>query len=75
MRSVSVRARGVALLLFIVLATAVPVLADERPPGTEPPEHRIHVPVGATSAQEQDELSVWDLFLIWLQHRIHVPVG
>ena len=75
MRSVSVRARGAALLLFLVLSTAVPVLADEPPPGMEPLDHRIHVPVGVMSTQEPAELSAWDLFLIWLQHRIHIPVG
>lgn len=75
MRSVSVRARGVALLLFLVIATTVPVIADELPPGFEPMEHRIHVPVGVTATQEQDELSAWDLFIIWLEGRIQVPVG
>jgi hypothetical protein len=74
MRSVSVRARGVALLLLLVL-TAVPVLADEPPPGTEPPQARIHVPIGVSSAEETEELGLLDLFLIWLQHRIHVPIG
>lgn len=76
MRSVSVGGRGAALLLFLVLLSAVPVLADDPPPETEPPQARIHVPVGVTAEQEQeDELALWDLFLIWLQHRIHVPVG
>ena len=73
MRSVSVRARSAALLLFLVLITAVPTIADELPPGMEPPQGRIHVPIGVTAVEEPP--SVWDLFLIWLQGRIHVPVG
>jgi hypothetical protein len=73
MRSVSVRARGAALLLFLILATAIPAVADDPPPGTEPPQARIHVPVGVTA--EEEPPTVWELFLIWLQARIHVPVG
>ena len=75
MRSVSVRARSAALLLLLVLAT-VPVLADDPPPGTEPPQARIQIPVGVTSqAEPSEEPSFLDLFLIWLQARITIPVG
>lgn len=75
MRSVSVRARrGIALLILLVAVTAVPAFADDPPPGTEPPQARIQVPVGATS-QAEEPPSLWDLFLEWLQARIQVPVG
>jgi hypothetical protein len=76
MRSVSVRACGAALLLFLVLVTAVPAVADELPPGLEPPQGRIHIPVGLTAEQEEaDELALWELLLIWWQGRIHIPGG
>ena len=75
MRSVSVRACGAAFLLLLVLVTTAPAFADDPPPGTEPLQARIHVPIGVTSAQEAEELGLLDLFLIWLQHRIHVPIG
>lgn len=74
MRSVSARARGVALLLFLVLFSAVPIVADELLPGTEPPQGRIHVPGGLTAEQE-DEFALWDFFLVWLFGRIHMPPG
>lgn len=73
MQSVSVRACGAALLLLLVLVTAVPAVADELPPGMEPPQGRIHVPGGLTA--EDEPPSVWELFLIWLEHRIHIPGG
>lgn len=73
MRSVSVRARGAALLLLLVLFSAVPAIAGDPPPGTEPPQGRIHVPVGLTADEEPP--SVWELFLLWLQGRIHTPGG
>jgi hypothetical protein len=74
MRSVSVRARCAALLLFLLVATAVPAFADDPPPGTQPPQARIQPPVGVT-AKSAGPSSVWDLFFVWLQARIHVPVG
>jgi hypothetical protein len=74
MRSVSVRARSAALLLLLVLSSAVPAFADELPPGMEPPQGRIAPPVGAASEADEPP-SVWELFLIWLEGRIHVPVG
>lgn len=72
MRSVSVRARGATLLLFLVLVTAVPAVADELPSGMEPPQGRIAPPVGVASDEPP---SVWELFLIWLEGRIQPPVG
>ena len=88
MRSVSVRARGAALLLFLVLVTAVPTVADELPSGMEPPQGRIHTPPGLTAeeegrihigpgltAEQEDELALWDFFLVWLLGRIHIPGG
>ena len=74
MRSVSVRACGAVLLLFLVLVTAVPAVADELPPGMEPPQGRIAPPVGVTS-QAEEPPNVWELFLVWLQGRILPPVG
>jgi hypothetical protein len=74
MRSVFVRGFSAALLLLIVVGSAIPVLADEPPPGTDAPQARIHVPVGVTG--EEEEASIWELFLVWLEEaRIHVPVG
>jgi hypothetical protein len=73
MRSVSVRAcRGIALLILLVAVTAVPTFADDPPPGTEPPQARIQIPVGVAS---EEPPSVWELFLIWLKGRILPPVG
>ena len=74
MRSVSVRARSAALVLFLLLVPAVPAVADELPPGMEPPQGRIAPPVGVASEAEEPP-SVWELFLIWLEHRIHIPGG
>jgi len=75
MRSVSVRAQhGLALLILLVLITAVPAFADDPPPGMEPPQARITIPVGVAS-QAEEPPSVWDLFLVWLQARITIPVG
>lgn len=74
MRSVSMRARGAALLLFLVVVTAVPAVADELPAGMEPPQGRIHTPPGLTAEQE-DEFALWDFFLVWLFGRIHMPPG
>lgn len=75
MRSVFVRAlHGLGVLIFVVAVTAVPVFADDPPPGTEPPQARIQIPVGVTS-QAEEPPSVWDLFLVWLQARIQIPVG
>ena len=51
MRSVSVRACGAALLILLVAVTAVPVFADNPPPGTEAPQGRIHPPVGVTAEE------------------------
>lgn len=70
MRSVSVRACGAALLLLLVLVSAMPVVADDSPPTTE---SRIHVPVGVTA--EGESRSIWERFLVWLQGRIQPPVG
>ena len=73
MRSAFVRAlHGLGVLIFVVAVTAVSVFADDRPPGTEPPQARIQIPVGVTSPAEE---AVWDLFLVWLQARIQIPVG
>lgn len=75
MRSVSVRGSGAALLLFLVLGT-VPVAADALSVGTEPPQARIHIPGGVAADQEpEEEVALWDLFLVWLQGRIHIPGG
>ena len=74
MRSVSVRACGAALLLLLVLSSALPAFAADPPPGTVVLQGRIHVPGGLTAAEEEAP-SVWELVLIWLQWRIQPPVG
>ncbi len=72
MRSVSVRACCAALLLLLVLSSAGPAFAGE--PSDPVLQGRIHVPGGLTAEQE-DELALWDFFLVWLQTRIQPPVG
>jgi hypothetical protein len=71
MRSVSVRACGAAFLLLLVLSSAVPAFADE-PSDTVVLQGRIHMPPGLATEQD-DELALWNFFLVWLQGRIHVP--
>jgi len=90
MKSVSVRACGAALLVLLVAVTAVPVFADNPPPGTVAPQTRIQPPVGVTAgeapqgriappvgvaSEAEESPSAWELFLVWLQHRIQPPVG
>jgi hypothetical protein len=85
MRSVSMRAWSAALLLLLVFFSAVPAFADDPLPDTvlqgrihTPPgvaaEGRIHIVPGLAEEQE-DELALWDFFLVWLLGRIHVPGG
>jgi hypothetical protein len=75
MRNVSVRACGAALLLLLVLSSAVPAFAADEPlPGTVVLQGRIHGPPGLT-AEPEDEFALWELFLVWLQGRIHMPPG
>ena len=69
MRRVS-KAGAVFALLAILITPAV--YADDPPPGTEPPQVRIAPPGGVAAT---DELSIIDLFWLWVRARIATPIG
>ena len=73
MRTVSTGARrGVALFPLLAVLAAPAAYPDESFP-YEPPQARIHPPIGVTS----QEPSLFELLLDWacLYARIHPPIG
>lgn len=74
---------GAVLLLVILAAPAI--IADELPPGTEPPQARIGPPTGVTSqarlgpptgvTSDAGQLTFFELFWLWLQVRTGLPLG
>jgi hypothetical protein len=70
MRSLSTRARGIALLTLLVVLAVPMAYADDQNP-YEPPEARIRPPIGS------EETGFFELLLdwVWLYARIGSPIG